>query len=104
MRMPFAASFAIFLTTSALAQPQNSQTVTVGPWAISTAYKADKFDSCTMSRSTGVLGITFARTQDGLLLVLDSSKWKLDRGKTYSVRLTQDRDPWRPRRWPRRRP
>jgi hypothetical protein len=27
------------------------------------------------------------RTQDGLLLLLDSPKWKLERGKAYSVRL-----------------
>jgi hypothetical protein len=89
MRTPTAASFAILLGTSALAQPLplNSQTVTVGPWAISTAYKADKFDSCNMSRSAAGLGVTFARTQDGLLLTLDSPKWKLDRGKAYSVRL-----------------
>jgi hypothetical protein len=40
-----------------------------------------------MSRSEGELGITFVRTQDGLLVILDSPKWKLDRGKAYSVRL-----------------
>jgi hypothetical protein len=40
-----------------------------------------------MSRSAGELGITFVRTEDELLVVLDSSKWKLDRGKAYSVRL-----------------
>jgi len=27
------------------------------------------------------------RAQDGLLLLLDSPKWKLDRGKAYTVRL-----------------
>jgi hypothetical protein len=87
--MSIAASFAILLTTSALAQPLplSSQSVTVGPWVIATTYKADKFDSCTMSRSIGTLGIAFARTEDGLLLILDSPKWKLDRGKAYSVRL-----------------
>jgi hypothetical protein len=76
-------------TTSRLAQPQSrdNQTVAVGPWAIATTYKANKFESCTMSRSEGELGITFVRTQDGLLVILDSPKWKLDRGKAYSVRL-----------------
>jgi hypothetical protein len=75
--------------TSALAQPQSrdNQTITVGPWAIATTYKANKFESCAMSRSEGELGITFVRTQDGLLVILDSPKWKLDRGKAYSVRL-----------------
>ena len=75
--------------TSGLAQPQSrdNQRITVGPWAIATTYKANKFESCTMRRSGGELGITFVRTQDGLLVILDSPKWKLDRGKVYSVRL-----------------
>jgi hypothetical protein len=76
--------------TSGLAQSSQSrdnQTVTVGPWAIATTFKANKFESCTMSRSERELGITFVRAQDGLLVILDSPKWKLDRGKAYSVRL-----------------
>ena len=75
--------------TSGLAQSQSrdNQTVTVGPWAIATTFKANKFESCTMSRSGGELGITFVRTDDGLLVILDSPKWKLDRGKAYPVRL-----------------
>ena len=68
-------------------QSRDNQTVTVGPWAIATTFKANKFESCAMSRSEGALGITFVRTQDGLLVILDSPKWKLDRGKAYSVRL-----------------
>jgi hypothetical protein len=50
-------------------------------------YKGDKFDYCTMTRSASGLGVTFVRNQDGLLLLLDSSKWKLERGKAYTVRL-----------------
>jgi hypothetical protein len=77
-----------FLTSTALAQqPQEGQTVAVGPWSIATTYKADKFDNCTMSRSASGLGISFVRNQDGLLLILDSNKWKLERGKAYTVRL-----------------
>jgi hypothetical protein len=75
---------------SGLAQSSPSretQTVTVGPWAIATTFKANKFESCTMSRSERELGITFVRTQDGLLVILESPKWKLDRGTAYSVRL-----------------
>jgi hypothetical protein len=87
MRTPLALFFATFLTTSGLAQPQDNQTVTVGPWLIATTYKAEKFDSCSMSRSVAGLGISFVRTADGLLLVLESPKWKLERGKAYSVRL-----------------
>ena len=76
------------LSSSALAQQQQeSQAVTVGPWSIATTYKGDKFDYCTMTRSTSGLGVTFVRNQDGLLLLLDSSKWKLERGKAYTVRL-----------------
>jgi hypothetical protein len=90
MRMPFAVAFVFFLTASGFAesQPQDNQTVKVGPWTLATTYKGDKFDNCTMSSSSAEgLGISFARNQDGLLLLLDSPKWKLDRGKAYSVRL-----------------
>jgi invasion protein IalB len=86
--MLIALSFAL-LPISALAQmqPQENQTITVGPWTIATAFKADKFDSCTMDQSTSELGINFVRKQDGLLLVLNSQKWKLERGKAYTIRL-----------------
>jgi hypothetical protein len=88
MRTPLALAYIALLTSSALAQqPLDIQTITIGPWAITTTYKADKFDNCTMTRSTADLGTSFVRTQDGLLLLLDSPKWKLERGKAYSVRL-----------------
>jgi hypothetical protein len=61
--------------------------VIVGPWEIATSYTADKFDTCLMNRSAAGLGISFVRAQDGLLLFLDSPKWKLERGKAYPVRL-----------------
>jgi Extensin-like protein C-terminus len=51
------------------------QTVTVGPWAIAASYKGDKFEGCSMSRSTAEVDITFLRAPDGLLLVLESQKW-----------------------------
>jgi hypothetical protein len=86
MRTPVALSVALLLTTSILAQAQD-QTVTVGPWTIATSSKAEKFDSCTMSRSTNDLDVSFVRGHDGLLLLLDSSKWKLERGKAYTVIL-----------------
>jgi hypothetical protein len=59
----------------------------VGSWKIGTSYKGGKFDDCSMSRSVDQLDITFLRTQDGLLLVLGSQKWKLEPGKAYTVRL-----------------
>ena len=86
MRLPVALSVAFFLATSIVAHAQD-QTVSVGPWTIATSSKGDKFDSCTMSRSTNDLNITFVRGHDGLLLLLDSSKWKLERGKAYDVTL-----------------
>src|SRR5215510_510326 len=87
MRTEFTALFMGFLATSAVAEPRDYQTVTISPWAIATNYKTDKFQSCTMSRSAGELGITFERAQNGLVVRLDSSKWKLNRGKAYPVRL-----------------
>ena len=86
MRSAVALCVALFSVTSAIAYAQD-QTVSVGPWTIATSSKADKFDSCTMSRSTNDLDVTFVRTHDGLRLVLDSSKWKLDRGKAYDITL-----------------
>ena len=88
MRTTVALVCLTFLTSPAVAQQQqDGPTVTVGPWSIATTYKADKFDYCTMTRSAGGLGVTFVRNQDGLLLILDSNKWKLERGKAYTVRL-----------------
>jgi hypothetical protein len=84
--LPFACL--VLLMSPALGQQsQERQTVIVGPWSIVTTYKADKFESCTMSRSAPGLGISFIRNQDGLLLNLDSAKWKLERGNAYTVRL-----------------
>lgn len=89
MRASFALLSMIVLTSVALAEPkpQDNQTVTVGPWSIATNYKTDKFENCKISRSAGELGVTFLRAQDGLLVLLDSPKWKLNCGKTYPVRL-----------------
>jgi hypothetical protein len=88
MRTIVALACLTILTPSALAQqPRDIQTVTVGSWSIATTYNADKFESCTMTRSAAGLGVVFVRNQDGLLLLLDSPKWKLERGKAYSVHL-----------------
>lgn len=86
MRLPVAISLLAFLSGSAVFA-QDSQTVTVGAWSISTTYRAEKFDNCTMTRSAGGLGISFVKTQDGLLLIVDSPSWKLERGRAYSVLL-----------------
>ncbi|MGY8682302.1 hypothetical protein Q2941_31675 [Bradyrhizobium sp. UFLA05-153] len=86
MRLPVAVSVVLIPVTSVIAREQD-QTTSVGPWTIATSFKAEKFDRCTMSRSANDLDITFARSNDGLRLFLDSSKWKLERGKAYDVTL-----------------
>ncbi|MCA6112224.1 hypothetical protein [Bradyrhizobium cenepequi] len=89
MRAILAFACLSILAKQALAQQSlDAQTVVIGPWTIATTYKADKFENCTMTRSSEGLGIVFVRNQEGLLLSLDSSKWKLERGKAYSVRLS----------------
>jgi hypothetical protein len=86
MRAPVALSVAATVATSAMTYAQE-QTVAVGPWTIAAAYKGDRFDNCSMNRSVSELDVTFVRSQDGLLLLLSSPKWKLDSGKAYTVRL-----------------
>jgi hypothetical protein len=61
--------------------------IPVGPWTIATSSRRDKFDSCTMSRSTNDLDVSSIRDQDGLILLLESSKWRLERGHAYPVTL-----------------
>jgi hypothetical protein len=87
MRTHLAIACMMPLISSAIAENSQEQVIAVGPWHIATTYHSEKFDNCTMARSAGGLGVTFVRTSDGLLLLLDSDKWKLDRGKVYSVRL-----------------
>jgi hypothetical protein len=88
MRTTLSFACLVVLMSPALGQQsQERQTVIVGPWSFVTTYKGDKFESCNMSRSAPGLGISFIRNQDGLLLNLDSTKWKLERGNAYTVRL-----------------
>ncbi len=89
MRTSFALFFLIFVANAAPAAPktEDTQAVRVGPWSIAKDSKTAKFESCTMSRSTGELGISFVRGQHGLSMLLNSSKWKLNPGKSYPVRL-----------------
>jgi hypothetical protein len=68
------------LISPALAQQPQNQTVSVGSWNIATTYKAEKFDNCTMTRTVADRGASFVPTEDGLLLILDSPNWKLERG------------------------
>jgi hypothetical protein len=86
MRTAFALSFMSLLATAAVAQAQDPA-ISVGPWTIAVSSKADHFDTCSMTRSTSDLNASFVRANDGLLLLLDSLKWKLERGKAYAVTL-----------------
>jgi hypothetical protein len=86
MRAAIVLSFGFFLATPMAAWAED-QAVAVGPWTIATSSRGDKFDSCTMSRSTSDLDVSFIRDQDGLILLLESSKWRLERGKVYPVTL-----------------
>lgn len=82
------AGIAIMISPAFAQKPLDLQTVSVGPWTIATTYKADKFENCTMTRAVTGLSVVFIRNHDGLLLALDSPKWRLDRGKVYSVSLS----------------
>jgi hypothetical protein len=84
MRSSIALSFVLSLTVIVGARAED-QAVAVGPWMIATSSRGEKFDGCTMSRSTGDLDVSFIRDQDGLTLLLGSSKWRLARGKAYPV-------------------
>jgi hypothetical protein len=86
VRGPLALSVVATVATSAMTYAEE-QTVTVGPWTIAAMYKGDRFDNCLMNRSVSELDVTFVRSQDGLLLLLSSPKWKLDSGKAYTIRL-----------------
>src|SRR5262249_41073489 len=80
MRTPVALSLAVPLGASAMAYAEE-QRMAMGPWTIATSYKGDKFDSCSMDRSAAELGIAFVRAQEGLMLFLESNKWKLENGR-----------------------
>jgi hypothetical protein len=41
-----------------------------------------------MTLSTSGVGVIFIHNEGGLLITLDSAKWKLERGKEYNVRLS----------------
>ena len=86
MRTPIAVSLGLFWTLPVGAWAQG-QAIAVGPWTIATSSRGDKFDSCTMSRSTNNLDVSFIRDQDSLILLLESSKWRLERGRAYPVTL-----------------
>jgi hypothetical protein len=86
MRAPITLSLTLFLTLPGVAWAED-QAIALGPWTIATSSRGDKFDRCTMTRSTSDIDVSFIRDQDGLILFLESSKWRLDRGRAYPVTL-----------------
>jgi hypothetical protein len=73
--------------SSAVGQPSAKEVILVGPWSITTTYKANRFDNCVMSRTGDEINAGFVLAKDSFLIELDSAKWHLERGKTYPVKL-----------------
>ena len=80
------AAVGFFLLANAASAQSALDSVMVCP-SVATTYEADKFQNCTMSRSTPTMNIALERNPEGLLLKLDSDDWKLERGKAYTVTL-----------------
>jgi hypothetical protein len=66
----------------------------IGPWEIEATFKDNKFDHCSISRKVDEVVASFLRTSDGLTLTLESPNWKLERGKTYPVRMKAGAVSW----------
>ena len=68
---------------------EETKTDTIGPWEIEATFKGDKFDRCAINRKLDDdIVASFVRTGDDLALELESPNWKLDRGKSYPVKMT----------------
>lgn len=85
-KLTMIAVFALFAAPAAAQVVEEK--ISVGPWDIATAFRGNTFVHCEMRRTSDGLGITFLRAEDGLALLLDSTKWKLERGKSYVVKLS----------------
>jgi hypothetical protein len=99
MQVAIIALIAALMSTAALSQQSDDDSsLMIGPWRIEVVMKGNKFDRCSMSRKANDdTNATILRASDGLTLILDSSKWKLERGKQYPVDLAIGS-----RRWPTR--
>jgi hypothetical protein len=81
-----AASVTLAIASGHAAEDRRSQDL--GPWEIETIYKGDKLDHCSINRSLqDDIVARFVRTADDMALELESPKWKLERGKTYPVKI-----------------
>jgi hypothetical protein len=66
----------------------------IGPWEIEATFKDNIFDHCAISRKVDEIVASFLRASDGLSLSLESPNWKLERGKSYPVRMKAGRASW----------
>jgi hypothetical protein len=81
-----AASLAVPISAFAAEETKSD---TIGPWEIEATFKGDKFDRCVINRKLDDdIVASFVRTGDDLALELESPNWKLERGKTYPVKMT----------------
>ena len=80
---------AFALIRPAVCAAEEAKTDTIGPWEIEATFKGDKFDRCTITRKLDDdIVATFVKSGDDFTLELSSPNWKLDRGKTYPVKMT----------------
>ena len=63
-----------FYVSPSIAQQNPRETVVVGPWSITTTYKANRFENCTMSRTGGEVNASFVLAKDEMLLELELRK------------------------------
>jgi hypothetical protein len=79
---------AIVLPAASGHAAEESKSENIGPWEIEATFKGDKFDRCSINRSLQEeIVARFVRTSDGLSFELESPNWKLERGKSYPVKM-----------------
>ncbi len=82
--VPFCVALPIISASAA----EDTKTDTIGPWQIEAVFQGDKFDRCSIARKLDDdIVATFVKTGDDLTLELSSPNWKLDRGKSYPVKM-----------------
>ncbi len=86
---PVSCCVALALVTSPASAAEEATTDTIGPWTIEATFKGDTFDRCSITRKLDDdIAAAFVKTNDTLTLELSSPNWKLDRGKSYPVKMT----------------
>ena len=78
------------------AQPDN-RSVAIGPWQIEARYEGERFERCVMTRALKdeMIEVQFIRDPDGLTLAMSSTRWRLERGKSYPVELAAGGATWK---------